>query len=243
MSDVERAIQGYQNELDNLPDPADLQPRIDEINTQARQKNREVMTIQNQARGARDEADHLKAQVQGARQAKVEGECSCSTRRTSRKFQAITINERFGYSVRRSLYGNRERSTVVDHIRDARLFNIAVDAEKKKQLELEQHDISQQIQQKNEEYKTLKELSSQTQRRRNLENQLEAKQKNLETMQKATPDLEGKSEKIRQQIVGINQQRAQLAVDYKDSVRECTKVAKERITQSLQPSADNYREI
>ena len=41
------------------------QPRIDEINTQARQKNREVMTIQNQARGARDEADHLKAQVQG----------------------------------------------------------------------------------------------------------------------------------------------------------------------------------
>lgn len=68
-------------------------------------------------------------------------------------------------------------------------------------------------------YSQQKELSSQTQRRRNLENQLEAKQKNLETMQKATPDLEGKSEKIRQQIVGINQQRAQLAVDYKDSVR------------------------
>lgn len=38
-------------------------------------------------------------------------------------------------------------------------------------------------------------------------------------MQKAAPDLEGKSEKIRQQIVTINQQRAQLAVDYKDSVR------------------------
>lgn len=48
---------------------------------------------------------------------------------------------------------------------------------------------------------------------------MEAKQKNLQTMQKAAPDLEGKSEKIRQQIVTINQQRAQLAVDYKDSVR------------------------
>lgn len=48
---------------------------------------------------------------------------------------------------------------------------------------------------------------------------MEAKQKNLQTMQRAAPDLEGKSEKIRQQIVTINQQRAQLAVDYKDSVR------------------------
>ena len=38
-------------------------------------------------------------------------------------------------------------------------------------------------------------------------------------MQRGAPDLEGKSEKIRQQIVTINQQRAQLAVDYKDSVR------------------------
>lgn len=27
MSDLERAIQGYQNELDNLPDPSDLQVR------------------------------------------------------------------------------------------------------------------------------------------------------------------------------------------------------------------------
>lgn len=48
---------------------------------------------------------------------------------------------------------------------------------------------------------------------------MEAKQKNLETMQRAAPDLEGKSERIRQQIVAINVQRAQLAVDYKDSVR------------------------
>lgn len=47
---------------------------------------------------------------------------------------------------------------------------------------------------------------------------MEAKQKNLQTMQRGAPDLEGKSEKIRQQIVTINQQRAQLAVDYKDSV-------------------------
>ena len=38
-------------------------------------------------------------------------------------------------------------------------------------------------------------------------------------MRNAAPDLEGKSEKIRQQIVTVNQQRAQLAVDYKDSVR------------------------
>lgn len=48
---------------------------------------------------------------------------------------------------------------------------------------------------------------------------MEAKQKNLQTMQRAAPDLEGKSERIRQQIVTINQQRAHLAVDYKDSVR------------------------
>lgn len=45
------------------------------------------------------------------------------------------------------------------------------------------------------------------------------KQENLETMQNAAPDLEGKSQRIKQQIVTINQQRAQLAVDYKDSVR------------------------
>lgn len=64
-----------------------------------------------------------------------------------------------------------------------------------------------------------KELSSKTQRRRTLENQVETKQKHLETMQKAAPDLEGQSEKIRGEIVKINQQRAQLAVDYKDSVR------------------------
>lgn len=156
------------------------------------------------------------------------------------------------YTVKRSLYGNRERSTVVDHVRDARLFNIAVDAEKKRQLELEQQDVSHQVQQKNEEYKNLserenslhkeleslrnkkKELTSQTQRRRNLENQLAAKQKNLETMQKATPDLEGKAETIQQQIVRINHQRAQLAMEYKDFVRECTTVAKERLVQSLQ---------
>lgn len=41
------------------------QPRIDELNTQARQKNREVMTIQNQARGIREDSDRLKVQSQG----------------------------------------------------------------------------------------------------------------------------------------------------------------------------------
>ena len=64
-----------------------------------------------------------------------------------------------------------------------------------------------------------KELSSHTQRRKNLENQLATKKKNLETMQNAAPDLEGQSERIKQQIVRINQQRAQLAVEYKDAVR------------------------
>ena len=38
-------------------------------------------------------------------------------------------------------------------------------------------------------------------------------------MQRAAPDLEGQAERIQQQIVRINQQRAQLAVEYKDSVR------------------------
>ena len=42
-----------------------LQPRIDKITTEARQKNREVMTIQNQAQGVRDDSDRLKASVQG----------------------------------------------------------------------------------------------------------------------------------------------------------------------------------
>ena len=64
-----------------------------------------------------------------------------------------------------------------------------------------------------------KELSSHTQRRKNIENQLATKKKNLETMQNAAPDLEGQSERIKQQIVRINQQRAQLAVEYKDAVR------------------------
>lgn len=42
-----------------------FQPRIDQINTEARQKNREVMTIQNQAQGVRDDSGRLKASVQG----------------------------------------------------------------------------------------------------------------------------------------------------------------------------------
>lgn len=42
-----------------------FQPRIDQINTEARQKNREVMTIQSQAQGVRDDSDRLKASVQG----------------------------------------------------------------------------------------------------------------------------------------------------------------------------------
>ncbi|XP_020612107.1 structural maintenance of chromosomes protein 5-like [Orbicella faveolata] len=64
MSDLERTIQGLQNELDNLPDPSDIQPRIDKINTEARQKNREAMTIQSQVQGVRDDSDRLKASVQ-----------------------------------------------------------------------------------------------------------------------------------------------------------------------------------
>ncbi|PFX34941.1 Structural maintenance of chromosomes protein 5 [Stylophora pistillata] len=348
MSDLERVIDGLQNELENLPDPSQLQPLIDEINVEARQKNREVMTMQGQARSIKDEADSLKAQVEmkDVKNAKfIESVINqndlrafvCSNRddltlfldevrdkqglrvngvappdetlesfKSSRSLKDIgkwgffcylkdlftapdevmrylchqyrlheiplgndwttknadkVINESgvtsfytltSRYTVKRSLYGNRERSTVVDHVRDARLFNIAVDAEKKRQLELEQQDVSHQVQQKNEEYKNLserenslhkeleslrnkkKELTSQTQRRRNLENQLAAKQKNLETMQKATPDLEGKAETIQQQIVRINHQRAQLAMEYKDFVRECTTVAKERLVQSLQ---------
>ena len=41
------------------------QPCIEELNSQARQKNREVMTIQTQARGIRDDSDRFKAQIQG----------------------------------------------------------------------------------------------------------------------------------------------------------------------------------
>ncbi|RMX36642.1 hypothetical protein pdam_00014991 [Pocillopora damicornis] len=67
MNDLERVIDGLRNELDNLPDPYHLQPRIDEINVEARQKNREVVTMQGQARSIRDEADSLKAQVQDIR--------------------------------------------------------------------------------------------------------------------------------------------------------------------------------
>lgn len=55
-----------------------------------------------------------------------------------------------------------------------------------------------------------------------MENQLETKQTHLETAQKAAPDLEGQSERIQQQIIRINQQRAQLAVEYKQSVRVST---------------------
>lgn len=67
-----------------------------------------------------------------------------------------------------------------------------------------------------------KELSSKTQRRRTLENQLETKQKNLEAVQNAAPDIQGQTQQIQQQIVRINQQRAQLAVEYKESVRVST---------------------
>ena len=42
-----------------------FKPRIEKINTEARQKNREAMSIQNQAQGVRDDSDRLKASVQG----------------------------------------------------------------------------------------------------------------------------------------------------------------------------------
>ncbi|XP_068741134.1 structural maintenance of chromosomes protein 5-like [Montipora capricornis] len=156
------------------------------------------------------------------------------------------------YVVKRSLYGNKERSTLVNHVNEARLFNIAVDTEKKKQLEAELQDVNQQMHEKSEEYRHLseqervlqkeleamrnekKELTSKTQRRKTLENNLETKQKHLETVQKAAPNIEGQTEKIKEQIIRINLQRAQLAVEYRESVQECTKVAKERIMQSLQ---------
>lgn len=156
------------------------------------------------------------------------------------------------YIVKRSLYGNKERSTLVNHVNEARLFNIAVDTEKKKQLEAELQDVNQQMHEKSEEYRHLseqervlqkeleamrnekKELTSKTQRRKTLENNLETKQKHLETVQKAAPNIEGQTEKIKEQIIRINLQRAQLAVEYRESVQECTKVAKERIMQSLQ---------
>lgn len=48
---------------------------------------------------------------------------------------------------------------------------------------------------------------------------METKQKTLEAVQKSSPDLEGQSARIQQQIVKINQQRAQIAVEYKDAVR------------------------
>lgn len=47
---------------------------------------------------------------------------------------------------------------------------------------------------------------------------METKQKTLEAVQKSAPDLEGQSAKIQQQIVKINQQRAQIAVEYKGAV-------------------------
>ena len=48
---------------------------------------------------------------------------------------------------------------------------------------------------------------------------METKQKTLEAVQKSSPDLEGQSARIQQQIVKINQQRAQISVEYKDAVR------------------------
>ncbi|XP_074631225.1 structural maintenance of chromosomes protein 5-like isoform X2 [Acropora palmata] len=400
--ELERTIQGLQSELDALPDPSELQPHIDEINNQARQKKREVTTIQNQARGIRDDSDRLKVQVQDIKsriaqledmknrrleflrnrhretynavmwlrenQHKFSGPVYepillqvemknvkdakfieslisqndlksfvCSNRDDLKLFldevrdgQGLAVNgvappnvalESFKpsrslkdigcwgfygfmkdlftapdevmcylcsnynlhdiplgndwteknaakvideagvrvfctpsskYTVKRSNYGNRERSTLVNHINDARLFNIAVDTDKKRQLELELQDVNQQMHEKSEEYRHLsekeralqreleamrnekKELTSQTQRRRTLENNLETKQKHLETSQQAAPNIEEKTEKIKEEIININRQRAQLAVEYKESVQECTKVAKERIMQSLQ---------
>lgn len=64
-----------------------------------------------------------------------------------------------------------------------------------------------------------KELTSQTQRRRTLENNLETKQKHLETSQQAAPNIDERTEKIKEQIININRQRAQLAVEYKESVQ------------------------
>ena len=63
-----------------------------------------------------------------------------------------------------------------------------------------------------------KELTSATQRRKTLENQLKAKRKTLESMQKEAPNIEGESNRIRLKIVNINQERARLAVEYKDFV-------------------------
>ncbi|XP_015772407.1 PREDICTED: structural maintenance of chromosomes protein 5-like [Acropora digitifera] len=345
--ELERTIQGLQSELDALPDPSELQPHIDEINNQARQKKREVTTIQNQARGVRDDSDRLKVQVQDikSRIAQLEDmknrrleflrnrhretyNAVMWLRENQHKFsgpvyepillQVEMKNVKDAKFIESLISQNDLKSFVCSNRDDLKLFldevrdgqGLAVNGVAPPNVALESfkpsrslkdigcwgfygfmkdlftapdevmcylcsnynlHDIPlgndwteknaakvideagvrvfctpsskytvKRSNYGNRERSTLvnhinqKELTSQTQRRRTLENNLETKQKHLETSQQAAPNIEEKTEKIKEEIININRQRAQLAVEYKESVQECTKVAKERIMQSLQ---------
>ncbi|XP_031560445.1 structural maintenance of chromosomes protein 5-like [Actinia tenebrosa] len=156
------------------------------------------------------------------------------------------------YIVKRSKYGNRERSTLVENIRDARFFNIAVDMVAKRQLEAELQEVKSQLQTMNANYQQLKEqetaltsqleelrnskktLTSQLQRRRTLANQLENKQKTLETVKNEAPNLEAEEAKVQKAIDKTNSKRAEVLVQFKDGIKQCVNVCKEKVRISLQ---------
>ncbi|KXJ22629.1 structural maintenance of chromosomes protein 5 [Exaiptasia diaphana] len=156
------------------------------------------------------------------------------------------------YTVKRSKYGNRERSTRVDHIGDARFFNNSVDLEAKRILEAELQEIQTQLQSMNEHYKELqgkesglskkleelrnkkKNLNSQLQRRRTLGNQLENKQKMIETTKKEAPNLQKEEARIQKEIDKTNGKRVAALKQFKDGIGECVNVGKEKLRSSLQ---------
>ncbi|KAK3717890.1 hypothetical protein QZH41_014890, partial [Actinostola sp. cb2023] len=402
VNELERQIQGVQNELENLPDPDALQPQIDEVNTQARQINRDLTSLQQEGNRISDERRHLTAQAQDAtsrlnrledikkkrleflhnqfrdtynavmwlrenqdkfshpvhepillqvnmhdvnnakfleklisnndmrsfviesrddmkiffdevrdkQHLKVNGvtppDEPLSSFKSSRKIDDLkkwgfhcylseiftapdavmkylcesyrvheiplgsdftannaekVINESglthfytptSRYIVKRSKYGNRERSTLVEHIRDARYFNNSVDLEAKRILETELQEIQSQIVALNENYGKLREketalskkleelrnskknLSSQLQRRRTLGNQLENKQKTLETAQKEAPNLKNEEAKIQREIDKTNSKRVAALTQFKDFIKDCVNICKEKVRTSLQ---------
>ncbi|XP_048583434.1 structural maintenance of chromosomes protein 5 [Nematostella vectensis] len=161
------------------------------------------------------------------------------------------------YRVKFSKYGNKEKSTSVEHIRDAKILNIAVDLERKRALEEELQEIQVQHQSSNERYAEIvdkekglagqleelrnskKTLSSQLQRRKTLGNQMEAKQNTLASVQREAPDLKAKEARVEHEIDKINVKRTRLAEDFKDAIKDCMAVCKERVLSSFQHAKVN----
>ncbi|XP_065060120.1 structural maintenance of chromosomes protein 5-like [Rhopilema esculentum] len=155
------------------------------------------------------------------------------------------------YKISQSMYGSRNKSTMTSGIKQGQLLSIAVDIEKKKELEKERGTLqekyneisaqhSQCVENDNRMKKKLealkaekKELQREMNRRKTLQTQIESKKKTLESVLKDAPNIEEEEKKAKSKISKINQKRVQLAREYKADVESCLELYKEKTMVAL----------